>query len=403
MMNKLKYGTLVLAGLATIGGFYYETTPRFQVYAKDYIEIVEGVREREYIYTNVLGTNSISIQIATNRLAMQELDTAISNMIPYFVNQTRIDEWLTTTNREPFHWTYADLKAAIGFDLGKYPYQINERDLRIRFDYLKTLIYTDDTCAWTGSMKTTKRVPSSGTSLAYDNNTTNFYVSEWSQPYVTNLPSAVSWWNTNAVPFETMLGYTWNDCYSYTNWTTIYIDYDNIYSTSTTYPLYYWQNSASFDVMVIKEATLFYHYLYGHIWGIDIGHQANCNWWWSSEFVKSKMNGSSKGLDLTRTDTFYDTFQMVQETNVTSNITSVVTSVYILPPVFLDTFDKHTEYGDCAFPDDGDPSYFRDDNTYKYIYYNSTNRYYNSYSSGGSSNVIPRNVIHKWDVTRCRP
>ena len=394
--QTLKYGTIVLIGLAVTGGIYYESA-RHQVYAKDCIEITEGVREREMIATAISGTNRITLQIATNRSSLVALDSVIVGLIPYFVNQEEISTWASGATTNPPHWTPEDLYAHVGLSasgMTPYPYQIRTDELLERFNILEHLVYTDTASAWNASRGGNTSYGYTGfEGVEFDSWSTNINISQWASPWPTNVASAIEWWEANAVPLQPS---SWEDCLSHSK-THTFDGYTIANNYGATVPQFSWTIDIPMSLNLNKTASyLFYGYPdYWHI---------TWSWQWSlrskhtSVYRESNLASTTRSIPITRTDYFYSE-GLLCTTNISSNTASSVSSAYVVPPGSFNpslTHDREV----CALDS---PQLFYHGPTERTISYSATNVTEVVKSDSGSvSNDVKRNVIHKWDVERCR-
>ena len=399
--QTLKYGTIVLLGLAVTGGLYYESARR-QVYAKDCIEIIEGVREREMIATAISGTNRITIQIATNRASLVALDSVIVDLIPYFVNQTQIATWAAGSDTNPPHWTAEDLYAHLGLSesgMTPYPYQIRKAELEQRFNILEHLVYTDTASAWSASRY--GNIYSSGDALEFGDQTTNFPLDYRAGPWPTNQATGVEWWNTYGADTEPDW---WGDGCVSTERTVEFDGYPTSWgSMAATYPSFSWSIGIGIQLYLAKIGD--YDYMRDFGGTIKISIRWYKYWWskrnYSSAYVESKLSTTTKSIPITRADYFY-TDILVCTTNISSNTASSVSSW--IPPTgssFTNsaTFsrercvDEELRFYNWGYNGINWAVDFTPTNSTEYVW---------DYHSGSVSNDIKRNVIHKWDVERCR-
>lgn len=397
--QTLKYGTIVLLGLAVTGGIYYESA-RHQVYAKDCIEIIEGVREREMIATAISGTNRITLQIATNRSSLIALDSVIVGLIPYFVDQTQIDTWASDVVTNPPHWTAADLYAHVGISasgMTPYPYQIRTNELRERFNILKHLVYTDTPSSWNASRGGNTSYGYTGyEGVEFDSWSTNINISQWASPFVTTITNetiAAEWWSRNAAPIQPS---SVENCLSHSK-THTFDGFTIANNYGATVPQFSWTIDIPMTLGLTKTASyLFYGYPdYWHI---------TWSWTWilrskhTSSYRESNLASTTRSIPITRTDYFYSS-GLLCTTNISSNTASSVSSAYVVPPGSFNpslTHDREV----CALDS---PQLIIHGPTERTISYSATNGAEVVKSDSGSvSNDVKRNVIHKWDVERCR-
>ena len=395
--QTLKYGTIVLLGLAVTGGIYYESA-RHQVYAKDCIEIIEGVREREMIATAISGTNRITLQIATNRSSLVALDSVIVGLIPYFVNQEEISTWASGATTNPPHWTPEDLYTHVGLSssgMTPYPYQIRTNELWERFNILKHLVYTDTASAWNATRGGDVSVSLGG--IEFGGQSTNFAMSEYTQPFpteITNHDRGSEWWETNGAPTEPT-GW-WTDCYSHEK-TVAFDGYTIASSFSATYPQFSWAISIPMTLQIRKGASFDNSRPSGSRWDVFWSTYWLTQRSYSSSYRESNLASTTRSIPITRTDYFY-TDTLLCTTNVSAN-TAVSTSTFVVPPGTFNPSLTHSRE-ECVLDDFILTPY---SSGYVLIDFSSTNNAPVTKSDSGSvSNNVLRNCIHKWDVERCR-
>jgi len=86
MSTTLKWGTVVAAGLALTSATLWVNHTWRQVEAPDMIELVEGVKERAAVHTNLSLPPSGEITPIVSRAQMQWVMTSAKALVPYFVN-----------------------------------------------------------------------------------------------------------------------------------------------------------------------------------------------------------------------------------------------------------------------------------------------------------------------------
>ena len=396
--QTLKYGTIVLLGLAVTGGIYYESA-RSQVYAKDCIELIEGVREREMIATAISGTNRITLQIATNRSSLVALDSVIVGLIPYFVDQTQIDTWASGATTNPPHWTPEDLYAHVGLSasgMTPYPYQIRMNELYERFNILKHLVYTDTASAWNASRGGDTSYGYTGyEGVEFGTEDTNFNISQYTDPSVsavTNNEVATTWWQNYGADTEPEW---WTDCWGHEK-THTFDGYTIANTYSATPPVFSWTIDIAMSLILSKNAT-YLPYVPG--WVIQWYRYWSLRSYHTSTYRESKIASTTRSIPITRTDYFYSE-GLLCTTNISSNTASSVSSAYVAPLGSFNPSLTH-EREICVL---GSPVLIWNgvslDRSISFNATNSSSAVTKS-DSGSSSNVL-RNVIHKWDVERCR-
>lgn len=400
--NTLKYGTVVLAGMAAIAAFFYDspTNQRIQIYMSDYVEIAEGLRERQMIVNSISGTNIFYIQIATNRSQMIAIDAEILNVVTGFVDHRKINDWvLASTNTTPPHWTMPELvKYVTGIETNRfpaYPIQTRKSDLNIRYAALTNLIFTDSVASWS-----TNRSYTTNESEIVDYYVeTNFpgpfdYTNRWA---LTNQAKIEAWWVTNMDTRKPLLDW-WTDA-STNTYSTDVIDPSSVAS-----PLIGLGLAPSWSWSGSVNVSSYYSEIYGGYNDSPASlfrvfrTKKYASILWLSNKRTSKITASAKVIPIERTDYFFFNKLLFESMPITSNVLAQTTSGWaeILDPVwgntgFTATWNIATN---IAVTELG--AYIKMDKNAPGVTGTSSGR-------GGSTNSVLLNCIHRWDVERCRP
>lgn len=363
------------------------------MYAKDCVEIMEGVRECEMIATAISGTNTLTIQIATNRSELAALDSVIVGLIPQFVNHTKINDWLASGVTNPPHWTENELYAYVGLSEGMtpYPYQIRTNELWQRYIVLTNLFMTDTPSTWTGGRGGYTYVYDKGYEYGGDSFSTNIpptynpHVNE-----VTNNTIAATWWNNYGK--DTKPDW-WTDCYGHER-TVTFNGYYIGSSQGTRSPMFSWSISIEISLILSKYAA---YNSYASQWGINWYRSWSSTRSYTSFYVESLMATSTKSIPITRIDNFY-TATFLCSTNIGTNTASSVSPLYVTPPGSVNpslTYSREI----CVL--DSPVLHWNGVTLDRTISFNSTNTENATLSDSGSTTQINRNVIHVWNKARC--
>jgi len=426
VMQKLKYGTLVSLFFVVVGGtIYVEETYRKQIQARDIIELVEGVRERELILADITKTNSIVLQIATNRQTMIDLDDCIDELIPQFVNQTRIDEWVAAypTQPTPYMWTRSELfnylqigdkssrftrvpASAItngsAATFGAYPLQIYKTDLEERFKVLQTLIYTYSDSAW-GSNKLLGAVAytehyNTNQGAIFGNPSTNVYLStsqsnEMWQDVVDNAPE---WFDISGDITINEQTYDLEEAqYGSGYGQSPFNSRCALISFYKKLFLYAYNDVAYYNNL--KHTLWYYHYIYGGSWVSNTSRTA-------------RIEADARSISIPRTDYFYNDNALFETVGVSSNTVKASTTGYVAAG------DPGNCYISIHWEWDLEPAWEEiwDEGRFWYGWRTATNSW-NAYgfdwppqstiescsTYAEATNRMP--VIHEWTVERCKP
>ena len=400
---KQKYGTLVLTGLIAFGAFWYTGNDRLQIMARDYVEIAEGVRERQVIATAVSGTNSFNILIATNKAQMEALDDVIIGLITNFVDQTQISAWAASgSTNPPPHWTPLSLLSALSIApngvFPPYEIQTKKADLVNRADVLEMLIYTDSPSAWARAEKC-ERSGGAGNGVVYTE--TNFSTGAMSAPVVTNQALADAWWS-NLEMQDKEDGLSWWENPLTAELTVTALAPTNFYYAGNAYlhPYYSWTLSGSCFASIVEDAA-YWGSIGQNYWRMMFRKWRNTSGSWSSLLRKTRLTASGRSIPVLRQDYFYDETSLLEVVSVSSNTTTVTTSLYVLP--------KDIEWGErsvsCVAVQKSGVAWetFYPSSYYVQLDKTSTNTAVLISATYTSPQIYPRYVIHKWDVTRCVP
>ena len=395
--QSLKYGTLVIAGLAVIGGFYYESTQRVQVYAKDYIEVIEGVRERQAIATAIDGTNRVALQIATNQYEIAKLDTVITNLAHYFVNQDLISSWASSSTDAPPCWTAADLYQTLsitndsGYGFHPYSLQTTKRDLDQRFRFLQKLKYTYSVSRW-------------GSNITYASSySTNFGTADVSEGVRYGGPANYNQCS-NAESFfnSEVLG-----AHEPTNWTNVvsanaavYVDLTNAtttYSFSTNYPRFSWLGAIYAKLFQVYAGAQWY----GTYWDNGYGNFNRIDGTNSTTKIDANLYAVGRAVPIARVDSFYLYNYLFYTSSIPENTVTSWSCYYVIDDGVCTgllsfstnfTLPESNTYVSCS------GSFL--DSVSRQSPSNSWNPT-NFYGTNITAYIDPRYTIHAWAVERC--
>lgn len=398
--TTLKYGTIVLVGMATITAWFYDVPwdKRSQIYMSDYVEVAEAVREREMIVTAISGTNQFFLQIATNRTQMLALDNKIISIIPYFVDQSQIDAWAASgATGAPPHWTVANIFSYSGVlytNGGFLDYEIHttKTDLERRYLILKNMIYTDDQTTWSTN---NNYYYNSGSIFSNYNIGTNIYAyGDYSYITMTNDYEASKWWTNNMIPLRP----TW--------WVNELNDVVTMDSTDpslnyigTSYgnaPYWYWYAHIDIISWWLYERAV---NGYGGVWRDWVKTWSITKYYGkygNSRKMTAQMRCTTRSVPITRTDYYFTNLGGFETISVSSNTTYSNTSGFVEPfdqlwggistNVHVNTTNM-TFWQGYPWAKDLDGS--------------STNLSFGVSGYDTKTNGNPWYCIHKWNVERC--
>ena len=410
--QTLKYGTQVVIGLAIVGATIFQVK-RIQVKAVDFIEIIEGVRERQMIVTSIGGPTTLGLQIAPNRKAIDDLTVVIDGLITNFVNQTSISNWVANYpagGTNPPHWTKADLFTYLDIGVsgdwsrstnagGTLPLQVYTNHLNERYKVLQALVYTDGSTAWGSNAVCNMSDIDTLDSYSYATNFTN--------------PS------TNFYFYCSQAGQLWQDVFDNRP-----IEFEWSDSWYFSYPAYYCSsvssNTGYGNAPLLTQSSTIDPYLYIIALGTaqsgllnpperdQLYYQVTNSFVgsYSSQNRAARIAGTARSVSIPRTDYYYLTNNLFETVSVPSNSSSSSTTGY----VHAAGFDLIAEASwDYDF-DSTNPA--PDSATYCFGMANLMLRSGAYFSWGNKpsvtasgqttiTNLMP--VIHQWGVERCIP
>jgi hypothetical protein len=405
--QTLKYGTRVLVGLAVTGATIYTVT-RLQVKPVDFIEIMEGVRERQMIVSAITQTNVFGLQIASNRANLVQLDADIDTLIPNFVNQHSIAAWLADrpdTNPVPM-WTKTSLLTYLGVGngtnftrtpapattnnvatFGAWPIQIYATDLKERYAVLQKLTYTTTAASWHSNLI---YAAGSGGYAYYETNQTNIGHGDlWNTcdshtGMVVALDAAKPEWflasdtNTYTVTSPAPPG---SPTATATGLAPTHTNYAKVSTTQYQADYIGWSISPwTFRYQVTKIINQV----------LDVRK------------VESSMKSTAPSNCLTRIDYYYADNASFEVINVSSNTPTTYTTNFVAAPVATQSTAQITVSYDIAPLTNGYTIDCTSDSLLKII--KSPTNAINASDSDGvtvTKGIVP--VIHEWGVTRCVP
>lgn len=413
--NALKYGTMVLVGLGVGTAIFYGGS-RKQVQAIDVIEIVEGLRERQYIVdVEPARTNVINLHISTNYLDMVALDSEIDAIITNFVNQEKLSSWASSgSTNHPDKWTRAELFAYLsignGSDYtktpgsvsgtptyGPYSIQVYKTALEERFKVLQALVYTSGNTEWGED--------SIYYHASFSTNWNYAPYTNWEHAIATPLPM------TNQSEAETMWATLEMDSLAqaldfYEEDITVSLELqcalgvaDPPKNHGGAHPNYYWSYGGEV-VANINFGSVYYYNDNPPFWSRYYSLQEYATGSWETRLLEVQLTGYGPSKDLTRVDMYYNGNALFESVDVEEETTSSHTLGYIGPASVSwggETIEQTATMPSLSYYSDY-PSQNRNLNK------NTTNT---TESSSGSYQsplqVATRPVVHKWNVTRCVP